>query len=101
MAKPRPETIAEARRALLAHLREVAREKGMTDTEVAQAAGLLKSHVSRLFAGKYPPTLDTFLALCFAVGARVFVEDRQADTPENRAINEALPPPHGTKTSTP
>ena len=49
--------------------------KGMTQEQLAQAAGLQRTHVSRIEAGKYAVTLDVIQAISEALGMTVDIID--------------------------
>lgn len=49
--------------------------KGMTQEQLAQAAGLQRTHVSRIEAGKYAVTLDVIQAIAEALGMTVDIID--------------------------
>ena len=49
--------------------------KGMTQEQLAQAAGLQRTHVSRIEAGKYAVTLEVIQAIAEALGMTVDIID--------------------------
>ena len=61
----------EKRRVLLQKLAEIAKAKNITHEIIAERTGFIRNNVSRMFAGKYPPSLDNFLMLCDAVEVRL------------------------------
>lgn len=72
--------IEEARKLLCAHLGELAKEQGLTHQQIADATGFQRNSVTRMLSGRFPPTLDSFLKLCDAIGVYIFVEPKDADT---------------------
>lgn len=71
-------------------LKEIAIEKGITQEIIAQRSGLIQSNVSRIFALKYKPTLDTFLQVAKAVGVNFFFEDKESKTDLNVCFERAM-----------
>ncbi len=49
-------------------VRVYAKERGYSDQWIAHLTGISRPNVSRIFAGKNSPGLDTFIKLCDAVG---------------------------------
>ena len=49
--------------------------KGMTQEQLAQAAGLQRTHVNRIEAGKYAVTFETVQAIAEALGMTVDIID--------------------------
>ena len=61
----------------IAALRKLA---GMSQEQLAERAGLQRTHVSRIEAGKYAVTLETIQAIAEALGMTVdIVDDRLRD----------------------
>lgn len=50
---------------------ELRKEQGMTQAQLAEAAGLRQSNVSRIEAGKYATTLDILANIAQALGCKV------------------------------
>lgn len=50
---------------------ELRKEQGMTQAQLAEAAGLKQSNVSRIEAGKYATTLDILANITQALGCKV------------------------------
>ena len=71
-------------------LKEIAIEKGITQEIIAQRSGLIQSNVSRIFALKYKPTLDTFLQVAKAVGVNFYFEDKENKTDLNVCFERAM-----------
>jgi len=71
------ERYQEEMRMLLSILKERAKEKGITEQQIADKTGFIQSNVNRMFAGKYSPLLDNFLELADAVGYHIELKDNQ------------------------
>lgn len=56
-------------------LAEIARNRGMTQAQVAQAAGLPQGTISRVFSGESPANSETLCRIAEAVGAEIAVND--------------------------
>jgi len=57
-------------------LRKVAESKNISQQEIANRTGMLRTNVNRVFQLKYCPKLDTFILIANAVGVNFFFEDR-------------------------
>jgi transcriptional regulator with XRE-family HTH domain len=73
----REEIYQEEMRRLLSTLKEKAKEKGITEQQIADKTGFIQSNVNRMFAGKYSPLLDNFLELADAVGYHIELKENQ------------------------
>ena len=71
-------------------LKEIAESKGITQQEIADKTGLLQSNISRFFALKDKPTLDTFLQVAKAVKVNFFFEDKESNTDLNQCFENAM-----------
>lgn len=60
---------------LALRLAEIARNRGMTQAQVAQAAGLPQGTISRVFSGESPANSETLCRIAEAVGAEIAVND--------------------------
>ena len=65
--------IEELRKKLLDAIRAHMEANNIGQAEVAEKTGFVQSNISRMLAGKFPPTLDNLLVLCQAVGLRLEV----------------------------
>ncbi len=65
------ETYTQERRRLMRRLSDIAIEKAITHEMIAERTGLMRNNISRLLAGKYPPSLDNFLMLCDAIEVKL------------------------------
>lgn len=52
---------------LLKQLEKIAIDKNMTIQEISEKSGLIESNITRIFAGKFSPTLDNFLKIKKAI----------------------------------
>lgn len=52
---------------ILKQLEKIAIDKGMTIQEISEKSGLIESNITRIFAGKFSPTLDNFLKIKKAI----------------------------------
>jgi transcriptional regulator with XRE-family HTH domain len=71
--------IIEARIILCKQLAEIAMANNLTQEEVSKKSGLTRNTINRLFQGKFAPTLDTYLRVCRAVDANIFIEDKRRE----------------------
>ncbi len=67
-------------RILVQLLREIAREKGIEQKEIAERTGYEPSNISRIFSLRYTPRLDVFLNIAQAIGVNFFFEDKDGKT---------------------
>lgn len=65
--------IEELRVKLLDAIREHMEANNITQESIVEQTGFIRSNISRMLAGKFPPTLDNLLILCDAVGLRLEV----------------------------
>jgi len=71
-------------------LKKIAKDKDITQEEIAQKTGLLQSNVSRVFSLAYVPRLDTFLAIAGAIGVNFFLEDKEGTTDLSVMFEKAM-----------
>lgn len=75
---------------LLALLREIALQKGLTHQEIADRTGWTSANVSRMLTAKYAPTLPNFLKLAHAIGINFFFEDKDNTAELGVALEKAM-----------
>lgn len=75
---------------LVTFLEEIAKQKGITQGQIAEETGMMQSSVSRLFSLKYVPKLHTFLAIAGAVGVNFFFEDKEGTSDLNKGFEAAM-----------
>ena len=71
-------------------LKEIAESKGITQNEIAEKSEMHQSHVSRFFALKFPPNLNTFLKVAKAIKVNFFFADRENKSDLNIAFEKAM-----------
>lgn len=71
-------------------LKEIAEDKGISQQQIADEAGLVQSNVSRLFSLKYKPNLDVFLKVAQAVKVNFFFEDQEGKSELNVLFEKAM-----------
>lgn len=59
-------------------LKNVAKEKGISNNEIVERTGLMKSNVSRLFSLKHCPELRVIMAVSQAIGITLRFDDIDA-----------------------
>lgn len=72
------EKYTEARKLLLRFVAEQAKEKGITEAQIAELTGFKQPNVHRMLSGKFSPTLDNFIRLAEAVGVYFFLDSKDA-----------------------
>jgi len=87
------EITREAGIKLVGFLKQTAKEKGISDYEIARRTGLIQNNVWRIFNGKYLPSLENFLAICQAIGIRINLEQSE-DSESEYSFNESDIPNH-------
>lgn len=60
-------------------LAAIARERGMTQEQVAKASGLPQGTISRVFSGESPANSETLCRIAEAVGADIVVNLKNAE----------------------
>ena len=71
-------------------LQQIAEQKGLTQQQIAEKSEMHQSHISRFFALKYAPNMDTFLKVSKAIGVNFFFEDQESKTDLNLAMEKAM-----------
>ena len=56
---------------------EIAKDKGFTHQDIADATGFERTNVSRMFNGKYSPSLANFLKIINAINLMVLFQDKE------------------------
>lgn len=77
-------------KAMVLLLREVAKEKKISNIEIAEKTGLKKSNVSRFFNLAYCPSIELFLKISMAVGINFFFEDKDSKSDLNVCFERAM-----------
>ena len=60
--------------AIIRQLSEIAQKRGLTQQQIADATGLSRATVNRIFGYKFTPKIDTVVLIAGAVGANVVIE---------------------------
>ena len=71
-------------------LQQIAEQKGLTQQQIAEKSEMHQSHVSRFFALKYAPNMDTFLKVAKAIEVNFFFEDRESKSDLNILFEQAM-----------
>lgn len=69
-------------------LQQIAEQKGLKQQQIAEKAQMHQSHISRFFALKYAPNMDTFLKVSKAIKVNFFFEDQDSNTDLNLAMEQ-------------
>ena len=75
---------------LVTFLEQIARQKGITQGQIAEATGMKQSSISRLFSLNYVPKLHTFLSIAQAVGVNFFFEDKEGTSDLTKGFEAAM-----------
>jgi DNA-binding phage protein len=59
---------------LLLKLKEIAKEKGITQEVIAEKTGHKQSHISRMFSLEHSPRLDILLAVADVLGVELVIK---------------------------
>ena len=70
-------------------LYNIAQAKGITQAEIAEKTGLDRANVSRIFSGRYSPSLNNVLKIADAIGVFLTFEDRDGKTDLAEALKKA------------
>lgn len=71
-------------------LKEVAKDKGITQAEIADKLGLKQSNVSRIFSEKYVPSLKIYIDIATVLGLKVFFEDTTGTSDLSALFEKAM-----------
>lgn len=71
-------------------LKEIAKQKKITETQIAKETGMIQSAVSRFFSLKFNPTLDTFIKVSKALNVNYFFEDKDGQSDLNLCFEKAM-----------
>lgn len=55
-------------------LKEIAKEKGITQQEIAEKTGLHQSNIARVFSVKFIPSFKNFIAIAKAIGIEIILK---------------------------
>jgi len=71
-------------------LKEIAKEKNISQEKIAVESGLHQSNVSRFFGLKYAPSIATFLQIAKVIKVNFFFEDQEGKSELNEAFERAM-----------
>lgn len=71
-------------------LDEIRKQKGITQQQIADDTGLIRSNVSRFFSAKFTPDLKNFLIIAKSIKVNFFFEDQEQKTDLNIAFEKAM-----------
>lgn len=71
-------------------LDEIRQQKGITQQQIADETGLIRSNISRFFSAKFTPDLNNFLIIAKAIEVNFFFEDKESKTDLNIAMERAM-----------
>jgi transcriptional regulator with XRE-family HTH domain len=80
----------ETWKALVLTLKYIAEDKGIRQETIAERTGFTQSNISRIFALKYCPTLQTFLSIATAIEINFFFQDREDKSELNVMFEKAM-----------
>jgi DNA-binding XRE family transcriptional regulator len=66
--------VNSARQEVASQLKQVRRDKGMTQESLAELVGTKKSNISRLESGRYNPSLDFLVKVAGGLGKQIHVK---------------------------
>lgn len=75
----------ENRKKLIAKLQQLMAENKITQMELAERTGYMQSNISRIFAGKYSPSLDIILTIAESIGYKLTFSRTFSDYFENNS----------------
>jgi len=82
------EKYKKARVLQLQYLSKLAKEKGITQDEIAEKTGFTRNNVCRMLSGRYSPSLDNFMRLCEAINCYLFIIDKNSDNDMVKLMKE-------------
>lgn len=80
----------ETWKVLVLSLKYMAEYKGIRQETIAARTGFTQSNISRIFALKYCPTLQTFLSIATAIEINFFFQDRESKSELNVMFEKAI-----------
>ena len=63
----------ELRTSLMNQFIAIRRDKGMTQTDISEATGILRPNISRMENGKYNPTLDMIARIAYSLDKKIVI----------------------------
>lgn len=80
--------LSEARKLIAGFLKNRREELGMTQSDLAEICGVKWETISRIENGKFMPNLDLFLILTHHLNCYFFLESKDGDTDNVKAMRE-------------
>jgi DNA-binding phage protein len=71
-------------------LKKIADQKQISHQQIADASGVQRVTVTRMFGLKYCPSLELFLKVAEAIQVNFFFEDKSGTSDLNAAFNQAM-----------
>lgn len=56
---------------IVLQLKEAAKEKNISQTEISEGSGMLPSSISRIFSCEFPPKLSTLVTIADIIGVTI------------------------------
>ena len=75
---------------LVTFLEQIARQKGITQGQIAEFTGMKQQSIARVFSLKFVPKLHTFLSIAGAVGVNFFFEDKDGTSDLTKGSEAAM-----------
>jgi transcriptional regulator with XRE-family HTH domain len=75
---------------LVLFLKNLAREKGITQQQIAENTGLKQSNVNRIFSLRYCPSLKIFLSIAQVIEVNFFFEDKDGNSDLSATFEKAM-----------
>lgn len=75
---------------LVLFLKELAKDKGISQQAIADKTGMNQANVARIFSLKYSPSLKNFISIAQAIGVNVFFESKDSPTELNELFERAM-----------
>ena len=88
--KPEENTFEQSEKLLLALLKEIAKDKGLSIQDLSERTGFQPTNMSKILNGGYSPTLKVFLKIAHAVEVNFFLEDKESKTNLNVMMEKAM-----------
>ena len=68
---------------LVSKLASIAKEKGITQADLEEKTGLLQNNISRIFNGKYSPSIDLIVVLAEALDYKLTLAPKDSGHEHN------------------
>lgn len=75
---------------LVLFLKYIAKEKNITQQEIADSLKVHRQHIMRFFSLRVEPKLGLFIGVANAIGVNFFFESKDSDTDLNKAFEKAM-----------